>query len=180
LKPVPNKTAKSRTRSVSIEEVPDEDDLIPRNSPRNPQSILEDVSDDEDAPAPSAGDGEPEVLEESEEDDEAELSEYLLYMYDKQLLTNSVLARMSKKWTSPVYVFFKPTPDIKYKDGRRCHVFECAAGSCKGKNSRYVSRFLDGDNIEGWVDERAAMSKEEVDELDESVAPVWLLLTKGK
>jgi hypothetical protein len=37
---------------------------------------------------------------------------------------------------------------------------------------------VDGDNIEGWVDERAAMSKEEVDELEESVAPVWLLLTK--
>jgi len=50
---------------------------------------------------------------------------------------------MSKKWTSPVYVFFKPTPEIKYKDGRRSHVFECAAGSCKGKNTRYVSRFLD-------------------------------------
>jgi hypothetical protein len=50
---------------------------------------------------------------------------------------------MSKKWTSPVYVFFKATPEIKYKDGRRCHVFECAAGSCKGKNTRYVSRFLD-------------------------------------
>jgi hypothetical protein len=50
---------------------------------------------------------------------------------------------MSKKWTSPVYVFFKPTPEIKYKDGRRCHVFECVTGSCKGKNTCYVSRFLD-------------------------------------
>jgi hypothetical protein len=50
---------------------------------------------------------------------------------------------MLKKWTSPVYVFFKPTPEIKYKDSRRCHVFECAAGSCKGKNTGYVSRFLD-------------------------------------
>jgi hypothetical protein len=37
---------------------------------------------------------------------------------------------------------------------------------------------IDGDNIEGWVDERATMSKEEVNELDESVAPVRLLLTK--
>ena len=50
---------------------------------------------------------------------------------------------MSKKWTSPVYVFFKPTPEIKYKDGRHSHVFECAAGSCKGKNTCYVSCFLD-------------------------------------
>jgi hypothetical protein len=76
LKPVPNKTAKSRTRSVSIEEVPDEDDFIPPKPPHNPQSILEHVGDE--VPTPSASDGEPEVievLEESEEDDEAELSE---------------------------------------------------------------------------------------------------------
>ena len=52
-------------------------------------------------------------------------------------------ARMSKKWTSPVYVFFETTPEIEYKGGRRCHVFECAASRCKGRNSRYVSRFLD-------------------------------------
>ena len=50
---------------------------------------------------------------------------------------------MSKKWTSPVYVFFKKTPQIEYKDGRRAHVFECGAGRCKGRNSRYVYRFLD-------------------------------------
>ena len=64
-------------------------------------------------------------------------------IYDKHLPTECVLAQMSKKWTSPVYVFFKPTPEIKYKDGCHCHVFECAAGSCKGKNTHYVSRFLD-------------------------------------
>jgi hypothetical protein len=34
------------------------------------------------------------------------------------------------------------------------------------------------DNMEGWVDEHALMTEEEVDELDESVAPVRLLLTK--
>jgi len=50
---------------------------------------------------------------------------------------------MSKKWTSPVYVFFKKTPQIEYKDGRRAHVFECGAGRCKGRNSRYVYRYLD-------------------------------------
>jgi hypothetical protein len=50
---------------------------------------------------------------------------------------------MSKKWTSPVYVFFKKTPQIEYKQGRRAHVFECGAGRCKGRNTRYVYRFLD-------------------------------------
>jgi len=42
----------------------------------------------------------------------------------------------------------------------------------------YEEDSVEDDNIEGWVDERATMSKEEVDELDESVAPVRLLLTK--
>jgi len=61
-----------------------------------------------------------------------------------QTFTNEcLLAWMSKKWTSPVYVFFKPTPDIKYKNGQCCHVFECETGTCKGKNSCYVSCFLD-------------------------------------
>lgn len=50
---------------------------------------------------------------------------------------------MSRKWSSPVYVFFKKTPQIDYKSGRRCHVFECAAGRCRGRNGRNVIRFLD-------------------------------------
>ena len=45
---------------------------------------------------------------------------------------------MAKKWFSPVYVFFKKTPQIEVKDGRRCHAFECAAGRCRGRNSRLV------------------------------------------
>ena len=49
---------------------------------------------------------------------------------------------MSKKWSSPVYVFFLKTPQIKYREGRRCHIFACAAGRCKGHNGRNVVRFL--------------------------------------
>jgi len=62
----------------------------------------------------------------------------------EQLLTSEFHAEcMSKKWTSPVYAFFKTTPQIEYKDSCRAHVFECGAGRCKGRNSRYVYRFLD-------------------------------------
>lgn len=50
---------------------------------------------------------------------------------------------MSKKWTSPVYVFFKKNPRIEYKDGRTCHVFECNASRCKARNGRDVCRYLD-------------------------------------
>jgi len=48
-----------------------------------------------------------------------------------------------KEWSSPIYVFFKQTPRIEYVEGRRAHVFVCAAGHCKGKNGRGVRRFLD-------------------------------------
>lgn len=50
---------------------------------------------------------------------------------------------MARKWFSPVYVFFKKTPRIEEKDGRRCHVFECIAGRCRGRNGRHVYRYLD-------------------------------------
>ena len=49
---------------------------------------------------------------------------------------------MSKKWSSPVYVFFLKTPQIEYREGRHCHIFACAAGRCKGCNGRNVVRFL--------------------------------------
>ena len=49
---------------------------------------------------------------------------------------------MSKKWTSPVYVFYKHTPRIEYKNNCRSHIFQCAASHCKGK-TRNVCRFLD-------------------------------------
>src|SRR6266567_1425672 len=34
------------------------------------------------------------------------------------------------------------------------------------------------DSVEGWVDERTSMTEEELNELDESVEPVRILLTK--
>ena len=34
------------------------------------------------------------------------------------------------------------------------------------------------DNVEGWIDERTRMTEAELEELDESVVPVRLLLTK--
>ncbi len=79
-KPLPDNKGKRR-QSVDIEDVPNENDRVPSNPPRNPESILELASDDgESLPAGSGGESEViEVLEESEEDEEAELCEILLY-----------------------------------------------------------------------------------------------------
>ncbi|KIM36852.1 hypothetical protein M413DRAFT_52502, partial [Hebeloma cylindrosporum] len=54
------------------------------------------------------------------------------------------IERLSNEWTSPIYVFFRQTPRIGYDEqGRRHHVFECAAGRCRAKNGRDVRRYLD-------------------------------------
>jgi len=55
------------------------------------------------------------------------------------------LQRLRKEWTSPIYAFFKSSPAIRYIGSRRVHVFECLAENCKGKgkNPRYVNRYLD-------------------------------------
>ena len=37
---------------------------------------------------------------------------------------------------------------------------------------------VEDDNLEGWIDECMLMTKEELNKLDESVEPVWQLLTK--
>ncbi|KIJ94929.1 hypothetical protein K443DRAFT_109642, partial [Laccaria amethystina LaAM-08-1] len=47
---------------------------------------------------------------------------------------------MLKRWTSPIYTFYHPIPDIEYVDGRRAHVFQCTAKSCSYK----CHHFLDG------------------------------------
>ena len=54
-----------------------------------------------------------------------------------------LIERLSKDWTSPIYVFFRKSPQIEYVNNRRVHVFECAAGKCRGKNGRDVCQFLD-------------------------------------
>lgn len=48
------------------------------------------------------------------------------------------LERMMKTWTAPVYAFFFPTPEIKTKDGRRCHVFKCYGRACSKTVHRYI------------------------------------------
>ncbi|EPS97338.1 hypothetical protein FOMPIDRAFT_8037, partial [Fomitopsis schrenkii] len=46
---------------------------------------------------------------------------------------------MGKKWSSPMYVFFKPDASILEVNGRRAHIFHCANTGCK----RTVRRYLD-------------------------------------
>jgi len=53
------------------------------------------------------------------------------------------LERLSKDWMAPIYVFFRKEPQVEYVKGRCLHVFECAAGKCRGKNGWDVHRLLD-------------------------------------
>jgi hypothetical protein len=45
---------------------------------------------------------------------------------------------MSKGWRTCVYAFFGPVPKIKYREGRKCHVFQCSAKNCKHGIARYL------------------------------------------
>jgi hypothetical protein len=155
----PEKRARKRA-PVKIEDIADDLDDIPSNPPQNPSHILEaaDGSDDKDPdPAPELipDDEEEDEDEDEDEDDEdetnleateesaeAELSTGSSSSCQTELITNQQ-ARLSKDWTSPVYVFFRQEPRIEYFKDRRLHVFACAAGKCRGKNRRDVRRFLD-------------------------------------
>lgn len=41
-------------------------------------------------------------------------------------------------WDAPVYGFYEPMPKIKVIDGRRCHIFSCAATGCGVTIRRYL------------------------------------------
>src|SRR5260370_27600099 len=45
---------------------------------------------------------------------------------------------MKARWTTVVYTFFKPTPNIKYNDGRKMHEFTCLQKHCHQKIVRYL------------------------------------------
>lgn len=51
------------------------------------------------------------------------------------------LEQLSKDWNSPIYVFFKPTPSIKYIKEHCIHVFECNAKHCKGKGNGHMVHY---------------------------------------
>ena len=50
--------------------------------------------------------------------------------------------QLTGDWTSPIYAFFSPIPDITY-DAMGCHAheFHCTAAYCKGK--QIICQFLD-------------------------------------
>jgi hypothetical protein len=93
-----------------------------------------------------------EVVYEVEDSDDDDLVEVPAESAEAQLSTQRpcnrnaahlLSERLGKEWISPIYVFFNRVPRIEYIDGRRVHVFVCAAAHCKGKNGRDVRRFLD-------------------------------------
>jgi len=45
---------------------------------------------------------------------------------------------MKARWTTVVYAFFKPTPNIKYNDGRKMHEFTCLQKHCHQKIVCYL------------------------------------------
>jgi hypothetical protein len=76
-----------------------------------------------------------EIIDSDNEDDQ--LGTCLAHDNNQLLISNT--ARLSKRWTAPIYAFYHAVPEIAYVDGRRCHIFSCAERSCKF----HCRRFLD-------------------------------------
>ena len=81
------------------------------------------------------------IVEEAVEDDEAELGLYKSQYRKIYLQLNGGTHVQKMDFTS--LCVLQKKPQIEYKNSRHAHVFECGAGRCKGRNSRYVYRFLD-------------------------------------
>ena len=65
-----------------------------------------------------------------------------LTAYSNQLIDSGSPGRLTKDWAAPIYAFFRTVPSVEYDEGRRLHIFQCAAQVCKHK-TRGVRRFLD-------------------------------------
>jgi hypothetical protein len=51
--------------------------------------------------------------------------------------------RAKRNWKSPIYGFFLSAVETKIVDGKRAHIFHCAAEVC-GQPTRVVKRFTEG------------------------------------
>jgi hypothetical protein len=56
--------------------------------------------------------------------------------------SNSALAKLKKKWKSPIYQFFLEDVSVSYNNGRKYHFFRCAHAHCKGRKPG-VRRYQD-------------------------------------
>ncbi|TFY69264.1 hypothetical protein EVJ58_g529 [Rhodofomes roseus] len=111
-------SARSSTwRSVEIEDVDDVDEPLSSRKGSEP-IVIEMSSSESEQSGPESDNGREDLEEESAEQE---------------------LARMQRKWTAPVYAFFKPDVTIKYVDGRRVHAFRCTNTGCKRDIRRYLN-----------------------------------------
>ncbi|PIL29407.1 hypothetical protein GSI_09459 [Ganoderma sinense ZZ0214-1] len=75
------------------------------------------------------------VLVDERSSDEETLSESGL---EPEVSDETVLAAMQKRWTSTIYTFYKPTPEIQYEENRCCHVFKCTNRGCDVTMQRFL------------------------------------------
>jgi hypothetical protein len=128
--------------------------LIPAGAqPRHPGHILEatdGTNDDNPFGMPGLIDIEDNNVDKGEdpepEDDDAELGMCIRISVEIFNQRKNLIARLMKRWDTPVYAFFRPTPAIVYVDGCKVHIFECAASHCKCK-TRFIRCYIDTGDI---------------------------------
>ena len=80
------------------------------------------------------------------EDNKAELGKLNYTICQSIQLIWQFIAQLMKRWDTPVYAFFRPTPAIVYIKGHKVHIFECAASHCKAK-TRFIHCYSDTGDI---------------------------------
>jgi hypothetical protein len=85
------------------------------------------------------GDGRANVKGSEPEDSGEELSPFFFFgfLYNQM---KRLVDRLSKDWKAPIYALFEPEPEIGYENGRRFHIFRCAAKGCKQSIRRYLDK----------------------------------------
>lgn len=96
------------------------------------------------------------------------------------------LARLRKRWGSPIYAFYEQKVAIQTHKGRRTHVFTCARPSCAHTVRRYVDK---RDRSTGnmrkhalacWGEEAVARAMETADDSEARKVVVQSLLQTGR
>jgi hypothetical protein len=104
---------------------------------RGQKSVIIDC--DADDKSDSGDDGGAAKIDHSSEPEDSGVELGPCNLFSVHIDSNTSVERLSKDWNTPVYAFFKPTPQIGYADGRRYHSFKCAGQGC----CKQIRRFLD-------------------------------------
>ncbi|SJL03663.1 uncharacterized protein ARMOST_16509 [Armillaria ostoyae] len=124
-----------RTHTPTVQNPSTQGNVMPRvGSPGLPSA-----SHDTQVAAENIDDELPPLQDPDDSDDEMDVEGEELEEFSDE----AELLKMMTKWTSPMYAFYSPIPEIEYRDGRKCHIFRCTAQANVTRCGHRIVRYLD-------------------------------------